>query len=101
MAEGTTTTTRPARTRASRAAATKPAAAKTTPAKAAAAKAEPTVTNVDKFTVDFEYVADTKQYAKFQAPDNMKGVVVGNIYAPLGTRTLKVLVVGATDEATE
>jgi hypothetical protein len=97
MAEATTT--RPARTRrpAGTTAATKPAASKTA-AKPATAKAEPTKTNVTRFTVELEHLGTTKTYEKFGFPENYKGVVVGNVYAPIGTARVAVLVVGADDD---
>lgn len=88
MAE-TAATTRPTRTRKSPA----------TPAKAAPAKVAPSATaeavNVDRFKVELVHVGATKQYEKFGAPDTMKGVVVGNLYAPLGTERMIVMVLGA------
>lgn len=103
MAEASTNT-RPARTRASRAttAAAKPAAAKSaTPAKAAAPKA-PEKTEVTRFTIALEHVGTTKSYEKFAVPDNYKGTVVGNVYAPIGTERVGVVIIGAGDaEATE
>lgn len=97
--EAATTTTRPARTRTRAAAASTPAAkpAKAAPKAAAAAKAEPTVTEVTRFTVELEHSATTKSFEKFVFPDDMKGVVVGTVYAPIGTETVKVLVIGKGD----
>ncbi len=100
MAESAATT-RPARTRTSRAAAAKPpnaAANKSKPA-ANAPKAEPavTATDVTRFTVELEHQGTTKSYEKFGFPASYKGVVVGNVYAPSGTETVKVLVIGAGD----
>jgi hypothetical protein len=96
MAE-TSATTRPARNR--RPATTTAAKTPTTkaPAKAAAAKVEPTKTDVTRFTVELEHMATTKSYEKFGFPDSYKGVVVGNVYAPIGTERVAVLVVGAGD----
>jgi len=97
MADATATTT-PRRT--PRKAATAPAA-KATPAKAApaAAKAAPTPTKVDvtRFKVELEHTGTTKQYEKFAAPSEYKGVVVGNLYGPVGTERMIVMVVGAGD----
>lgn len=110
MAEQTPTTTRPARTRGARPAAvakapaTKPAAKSAPAAKAAPAKAEataPAATNVTRFTVELEHIASTKSFEKFAFPDSYKGVVVGNVYAPMGTVTVKVLVIGDGDDGTE
>lgn len=97
MAEAAATTTRPSRAR-------KAAPAKATPAKAAAAKAEaaaPTAETVDRFTVAFEHTGTTKSYERFDAPKNMKGVVVGSVYAPPGTLKVGVVVIGAEAPATE
>lgn len=98
MAEAAATTTRPTRTR-------KPAA---TAAKAAPAKAAPAATpakqeavNVTKFKLELEHVGTTKQYEKFAAPDNFKGVVVGNLYAPIGTERMVVFVIGAGNDGTD
>jgi hypothetical protein len=95
MAEtATKTTTTPRR----RTAAAKPPAK--TAAKPAANKPaakptpEPEATQVDKFVVEFDYVSDTKSYAKFAAPANLNGTLVGNIYAPLGTDRVRVQVIG-------
>lgn len=96
MAEAATATTRPARTRArsaAPAATAKPAKAAPKPAAAKAAdKAEPT-----RFTVELEHVSTTKSFEKFAFPADTKGVVVGNVYAPIGTETVKVLIIGAGD----
>lgn len=101
MADAAPATTRPARTRNARPATNaKPAAAKPAPAKAAPA-AKPTATNVTRFTVALEHLGDTKSFAKFGFPDDMKGVVVGNVYAPLGTEEVKVLIIGAGDDGAE
>jgi hypothetical protein len=95
------TTTRPTRSRSTRTAAT-PAAGKAAPAASkakAAPKAEaPTeAVEVTRFTVELEHVGTTKSFEKFAFPDNYKGVVVGNVYAPIGTEQVKVLVIGAND----
>lgn len=87
------TTTRPSRSRAT----TTKAPAKPVPAKAA-----PEVAPVaGKFTVELEHAGDTKSYAKFLVPANLKGTVAGSVYAPPGTTTVKVLIVGAEDAPTE
>lgn len=99
--QATTTTTRPTRQRPSRAgAAPKTATAAAAPSKAKAApKAEPeqASTEVTRFTVALEHVGSTKSFEKFAFPDSYKGVVVGNVYAPIGTQEVKVLVIGAGD----
>lgn len=96
MAEAPATATRPSRARKAAA----PVAAKSAPAKAAPAKA-PTAEKVDvtRFTVELEHGGSTKSFEKFVFPDNMKGVVVGSVYAPLGTEAVKVLIIGAGDTA--
>lgn len=92
MAE-TATNTRPSR---ARKAATP---AKSAPTKAAAkpaapVKAEAITETVDRFTVAFEHVGTTKNFERFNAPDSMKGVVAGSVYAPLGTTRVGVVVIG-------
>lgn len=92
MAEAAPTTTRPARKTAT------PRKAAVGVAKAAAApvaKAEPAKTDVDRFRVELEHMGNTARYSKFGAPDNMKGIVVGQLYAPLGTERVIVAVFGA------
>lgn len=98
-------TTRPARRRSAGAqtAAKAPAAAKATPAKAAAKPAAAPAeskTNVTRFQVELEGTGDTKSYSKFTFPDSYKGVVVGNVYAPIGTSRVVVLVIGSDDVET-
>lgn len=92
-------TTRPARTRAAGSKAPAKAAAPkaATPAKTAAAAAPTT----DRLMVTLEHVGTTKSFEKFGFPDDCKGVVVGNVYAPLGTVEVKVLIVGAGDTSAE
>lgn len=87
MATSTTTktTTTPARTR-----------ARKTPVPTA--KAEGT----QRITVELEYERDTTRYAVFAVPGNLNGTMVGKLYAPLGTKVVKVLIVGDEDtDATE
>lgn len=98
MAEAATT--RPARTRKT----TTPTAATmaTKTAKAAVAKpattsvAAPAVTVTDegmtKIGFTMESAGETKSYAKFTPPASSG--CVGNIYAPLGTLEVKVLLIG-------
>lgn len=100
MADAAPATTRPARTRTRTAAATPAKAVPTAvtapkPAKAAAPK--PEATNVTRFQVELEHAGTTKSYEKFAFPANYSGVVVGNVYAPIGTERVAVLVIGAGD----
>lgn len=98
MAETKTTNPRARRTSASKTAAKPAAVTKTTAAKAKPVEAE----KVTRFTVELEHTGDTKSYAKFSVPENLKGTMVGNVYAPLGTHTVKVLIIAADDvEASE
>lgn len=94
MAEATTPRTRSAaRTRST---AGKPAE---TTAKAPV-KAE--ATPVTRFTIALEDIGESASYAKFAMPESMKGVAVGQLYVPKGTKAVKVLVIGADDaEVTE
>jgi len=92
------TTTRPARRRAAvGTSAVKPAAVKATPA----AKAKPTEaeskTNITRFQVELEHGGTTKSYEKFAFPDSYKGVVVGTVYAPIGTSRVVALIIGSDD----
>lgn len=95
----TTKPRRPARNgvAASKAAVT-PAAVKTAPAKSAPATA--TAVNVTRFQVELEHGGTTKSYEKFAFPDSYKGVAVGNVYAPIGTSRVVVLVIGSDDTET-
>lgn len=104
MAEATTT-----RPRRSRAATGTTAAAKTTPAKAAPAKAaKPAATKPaaaeapapddGRVRLELEYVSDTANYSKFAVPGELKGTMVGSIYAPLGTSRVVILVVSEEAE---
>lgn len=90
-------TTRPSRRRSGASTpAAKPAAVKAAPA----AKAKPTEaekTNVTRFQVELEHNGTTKSYEKFAFPDSYKGVVVGNVYAPIGTSRVVALVIGSDD----
>lgn len=89
MAEATTpakTTT--ARTRSTTARTRSKAPAKTAPA-AKTAEVTP-----NEIRIVMEHVEDTKRFSKFRFPTELDGVVVGNVYAPLGTTTIKVLVQG-------
>lgn len=97
-----TTTTRPTRTRNTRTATettakAAPAASKAKAATPAPKAAESEKTEVTRFTVELEHIGTTKSFEKFAFPDSYKGVVVGNVYAPIGTEQVKVLVIGAND----
>lgn len=98
MAETTAKTTTTPRKPATRRTAAKPAAAKTAPAKAAAKppapKEETPAEAPDRFVVELEFVEDTKGYAKFAVPQDLKGTMVGSIYAPHGTDRVKVAIYG-------
>mgnify|MGYP001574388586 CR=1 FL=1 len=98
MAETASTTTRPSRARKATGAVAKPAATSAKPA-VAAPKAE--VTEVTRFKVELVNLGDTKSYVKFGAPDNLKGTFVGQVYAPIGTERVVVMVVGAGDDGSE
>lgn len=87
------TTTRPARTR--RAPAAKSTtAAKAAPAKAATPKAEeaPEAVEVEKYVIELENAGETKTYSKWVPP--VGNGCVGTFYAPLGTETVRVQIVG-------
>lgn len=89
------TTTRPSRARKATAKAAAPKAAKTAP-KAAAAAPETTEDGKTRLVVHFEYVADTKSYAKWQPPKSSG--CVGAVYVPIGTETVRMLLLGPADE---
>lgn len=93
MAETTTATSKPATPRTNRSRST--AAAKTTTTKAAP-KVAP-ATEDGRIKIELEHAGDTANYARFNAPANLTGVVVGSIYAPLGTSRVLVAVIGADD----
>jgi hypothetical protein len=92
MAETATRTTTP-RKRASAAKAAAPA--KAAP-KASEAPAVATDGDVTKIQFELAHTGDTKNYAKFEVPTG--NGCVGSIYAPLGTVTVKVLLIGPADE---
>lgn len=90
MAE--TATAKPATARPSRARST---TAKTAPAKSTPAKEAPAALAEDnRIKVEFEYHSETANYVRFNAPENLKGVVVGSVYAPRGTTRVLVAVIG-------
>lgn len=98
MTEPTPKSGAPTRTRAAR---TTTKAAPKAPAATAKPKTSATApVNVPagKFTVELEYVSDTASYAKFQFPPSMKGTVAGNVYAPHGTKAIKVLFITETED---
>lgn len=109
MAEAATKSGAPARTRKPAAAsATKaaakpaqkpPAAPKTAAKPAAATKAAeaPPADDRVKVLLEFEFIGDTKTYAKFQPPADSG--CVGTVYAPLGTDEVKVLLVSPAEVA--
>lgn len=98
MTETPATTTRPSRAR-------KAAPAKATPTPKAAPKSDTppaaVVETTDRFTVAFEHNGTTKNFERFDAPKSMKGVVVGSVYAPLGTQRVGVVVIGPETPAAE
>lgn len=93
MPETATKTTTPTRRR---------AAAKTTTAAKSAPKATPPADDgKQRITLALEFVENTKSYAKFKVPESYKGVMVGNLYMPLGTEEVKILVIGSDGETDE
>lgn len=101
MAETATKTTNPrsrARSTTAKTTATKATtAAKTTPPVEEEASGE-----VQKITVTLAPLADTKNYSTFDISKDVDGNAtgcVGKFYAPLGTETVKVLIVGPVDVA--
>lgn len=89
----TPTTTRPSRARKATPAKAAPTAAKA----AAAAPEEPTRTEVTRTKIELEHLEDTKSYSKFKVPENLRGTVVGQIYAPLGTARVGVVIINSDD----
>lgn len=76
-------------------------ARKTTPAKTADTPAETTTpVEAQRIPVELEHVATTKSYEKFGVPADVQKEhgVVGNLYAPLGTTAVKVLVLAGPAE---
>jgi hypothetical protein len=67
---------------------------------APAAVKSPTRTDITRFRVTLDKVRTTKSYVKFTVPDNMNGVVVGSIYAPMGTARVVILIVSEEDSDT-
>lgn len=65
-----------------------------TPAKTAPAKAAEAPKDIPpKMVIDLEAAGDTKSYAKFIVPLDLKGTVAGNLYVPPGTKAVRVLIV--------
>lgn len=92
-------TTTPRRSRAASTTKTAAPAAKT-PAKETPAPAAPAVTD-NRIKIELDHHSDTKNYARFVVPEELKGVVVGSIYAPLGTSRVLVAVIGAGDDGAD
>lgn len=89
------TTTRPSRARTGTKA---PAKATAAPAKVATPAATPEPTRIK---IELELAGETKSYAKFVAPEGMKGTFVGQLYCPIGTERVIVMVIGAGDAGDE
>lgn len=81
------------------------AAPKTAPAASVAeVEAPPTAAETskgDRFVVELEYERDTKRYAKFNVPASLEGTMAGAIYAPLGTDTVKVAIMGVEGNSSD
>lgn len=95
MAETATKTTNPRSRRATTAA--KPKAAPATTAAKASAPAEEDTSDVQKITATLAPLADTKNYSTFDISKDVDGNAtgcVGKFYAPLGTETVRVQIVG-------
>ena len=58
-------------------------------------------TTADRFVVELEYERDTKRYAKFNIPASLEGTMAGSIYAPLGTDTVKVAIMGVAGDSSD
>ncbi len=98
MAEATTSTT-PRRTRA----AAKPAAAKPATAKPAAAPKAATEAPAaqEPMKVELVHEGTTKTYEKFGFDPSLRGTLVGNVYAPLGTARVLIAVVPGEEAPAE
>ena len=96
MVESTGTTRPRKRAPAKSTSKTAPAAAKPAPK---AENAPAVVVDGDKTKVQFDldFEGDTKSYAKFKVP--LGNGCVGSIYAPIGTETVKVLLIGPANSA--
>lgn len=55
----------------------------------------------DRFVVALEYERDTKRYAKFNVPAALEGTMAGSIYAPLGTDTVKIAIMGVAGDSSD
>lgn len=73
-------------------------ARKSAPRKATAPVVTKTVgdDNRERYQFEMVHAGDTKTYAKFAPP--MGSGCVGTVYAPLGTRAVKVLMIGGPAE---
>lgn len=95
MEETMPNTTTPRR---SRSATPAKAAPKTATPKAASTPAPPTTEDgLSRVTLELESAGETKSYATFTPPAGSG--CVGKFYAPLGTTTVKVLLIGPADAA--
>lgn len=97
MAEAAAKTTNPRsqRQRAAATTSTSKAAAKPAATKPAVASAPTADDGKRRFTVELEAAGETKSFAKFVPPK--ESGCVGQFYAPLGTETVKVLLIGPAD----
>ncbi len=93
MAEATSTTPRRTRAAAAKAAPAKPATAPAAP-KAEAPAAEP-------MKVELIHEGTTKTYEKFGFDPKLRGTLVGNVYAPLGTARVLIAVVPGEEAPAE
>lgn len=94
MAETTAKTTTTPRRRAGATTTRKPAATKAAPKPAAKEEAPAEEPATQKLVVELEYLEDTKSFAKFGVPADLKGVMVGALYVPHGTDRVRVQIVG-------
>lgn len=94
MAEATTT---PRRTRA----ATAKPAAKAAPKPAATPKAENAPAATEPMKVELVHEGTTKTYEKFGFDPALRGTLVGNVYAPIGTARVIIAVVPGEEAPTE
>jgi hypothetical protein len=94
-----TTTPRPRTRTAGAATKTTTATPKTTvkpaPAKAATKAVSAPADGVQEIKMELVPAGETKNFAKFSVPAELKGVCAGNLYVPLGATTVRVLVIGA------
>lgn len=97
----TTTATKSTTPRAARGTARPKAAPKTTAPTDVEVPATESAAKADRFVVDLEYERDTKRFAKFNVPASLEGTMAGSIYAPLGTDTVKVAIMGVDSAPNE